>query len=457
MEQFDSTASARIAVTPRRGALLAGRDNRLHVLVQVQGPAQPSSVAPRPPHHLALVIDRSGSMSGRPLAEAVACARFMIDRLRPADRVALVDFDDKVRVLVPATPARDRQALHLALDRIRAGGSTNLHGGWLAGAEAVSGFADGPGLNRVIVLSDGRANVGLTDTAAIVAQCAELAGAGVSTSTYGLGRSFNEDLMVEMARAGQGSHYYGETAEDLFEPFDQEFSLLANLWARHVSLRVLPAPGVRVRLLNDYPVVEAGEAELGWRLPDVAYDSEAWAVLELTVAAAAIGQGNVPLCTVRAEGIALDERRIAIPGQPLALAGLPAAAYSALAENELVVRRVAELEAASILREARHASARGDWARVDALLGEAQQRFAGNPWVEAVLESIGRLARRQDRALFMKEALYSSAKFSTRLAARDETFALDEAAKASYLRRKRAEGKSEFERRKPDDGDRSQT
>ncbi len=451
MEQPDSTVSPRIVVTPRRGALLAGQDNHLHVLVQVQAPAQRGEIAPRPPHDLALVIDRSGSMSGPPLMEAVACARFVIDRLQPGDRIALIDFDDKVRVLAPATPASARRALHEALDQICTGGTTNLHGGWLAGAEAISGFADGPGLHRVILLSDGNANVGLTDTAAIVAQCAELASAGVSTSTYGLGHGFNEDLMVEMARAGQGSHYYGETAQDLFEPFDQEFVLLSNLWVRRLALRVLPAPGVRVRLLNAHLPIDGGEGELAWRLPDVAFGSEAWAVLEVTVPADAIRGDNVPLCTARAEGESLDGRQVTIVGQVLSLPGLPAAAFAAVAENELVVRRTAELEAAGILRESRAASARGDWARVDALLAEAQRRFAGNPWVEAVLESIQRLARSQDRRRFMKEALYSSAKLSTRLSMVGETLELDEVAKPSYLRRRRTEGQSEYERRTPRD------
>ncbi len=451
MTAHDRNHSAALAVTPRRAALLAHHDNVLQVLVQVQGPDAPVFAPPRPPHRLALVIDRSGSMSGEPLHEAVACAHFMIDRLQPADTVALVDFDDKVRLLAPSTPVRDRQALHAALEGVRAGGSTNLHGGWLAGAEAVSSFTEGAGLNRVILLSDGNANVGLRSPTAIADQCAELAAAGVSTSTYGLGRSFNEDLMVEMARRGQGSHYYGESAQDLFEPFDQEFSLLANLWARGLVLRVLPAPGVAVKVLNAYAVAAAGEGEAAWRLPDVAYGSEGWAVLELEVARSALGSGSVPLCTVRADGVALDGRPIALAGQSLALSALPPAAYSAVAENELVARRVAELAAGAILREARMASARGDWARVDALLAEAQQRFANNPWVAAVLEAIGRLAQSKDRERFMKEALYSSMKFSNRIAERDESAALGEAAKPSFLRRKRAEGRSEFERRKPDE------
>jgi len=121
-----------------------------------------------------------------------------------------------------------------------------------------------------------------------------------------------------------------------------------------------------------------------------------------------------------------------------------------VATSELVSRRLAELQAAQLLRDARTASHRNDWRRVDALLAQAEQRFAGNPWVAAVVESIRRLARSQDRELFMKEALYSSAKFSRRLAERDEVIGMgQESAKPSFLRRRSAEGQSEYERRKP--------
>lgn len=88
---------------------------------------------------------------------------------------------------------------------------------------------------RVILLSDGNANVGtLRDAASIAACCAKAAEASVSVS-YGLGRDFNEDLMVSMAERGGGNHYYGDTATDLLEPFAEEFDFISNLYARRVG------------------------------------------------------------------------------------------------------------------------------------------------------------------------------------------------------------------------------
>ena len=140
-------------------------------------------------------------------------------------------------------------------------------------------------LARVILLSDGNANVGeITDTAGIAALCAQAAERGVTTSTYGLGRDFNEELMVEMAKRGGGNHYYGDTAADLFEPFAEEFDFISALCARHVRLSLAAAPGVNVRLLNDYPVEgDAGIPVI--RLPDIAFGAEAWALVELEIPA----------------------------------------------------------------------------------------------------------------------------------------------------------------------------
>jgi Ca-activated chloride channel homolog len=430
--------SSTVLLTPRCAGLVAGRDNVVDVLVRIQAPDAPvGHTAVRPPQAIALVIDRSGSMEGRPLAEARRCAAYVVGKLRPTDAVSLVQFDNRVQRLWPAVPLGDGAPLRAAIAGIHSGGNTHLHGGWREGAETLSDVA-GTGLKRVILLSDGQANEGLTDAAAIAAQCAEWAARGVTTSTYGLGNSFNEELMVAMA------HYYGDTAEDLMDPFQQELELLGNLCLRDLRLSAAVPDGVEVQMVNDLPRVEGG-----WRLPDLAWGAEAWAVLRLKVPAAALPPLGQMLSVLRVsvDGRSLEGEAVTLERAGLALPVMSASAFDKLTDDELVSRRLVELAAADALSRMRTAAERRDWAAVDRLLQEASHQFAGNEWVAAVLAAMKEIAESRSRERMMKESMYSASKFRNRLSSKDEDVSFSVASESierpAYLRRKPSQGKGD--------------
>ena len=436
-----------VLLTPLKPALILGCAQKLHVLARVQSPdPDPETISARRPYHLALVIDRSGSMSGAPLAEALRCARHIIDRLDPGDFAALVDFDSRVRTLVPATPVGDRKALHTALSCIHAGGNTDLCGGWRAGSATLLPGAAEAALARVILLSDGNANTGeVTEPQAIAALCAEAAAAGISTSTYGLGRRFNEELMVAMARQGQGNHYYGDTAADLFEPFAEEFDLISSLHSRQVALSLGAPAGIKITLLNDYPV-EMRDGFVSVRLPDTPWGAEAWALLELEIPAGLALESAHAILQAGVSGVTPDGEPVVYPEASLLLGAVSAPAWDVLLADPLVAERQAELAAARLLDEARTAGEAGDWATIESLLAEAHSRFGAFPWVAEVLAGMAEIARERDAARFSKEALYSSRKMHSRLSAKDESAALScESAKPAFLRRRRAQGKAQFD------------
>ena len=145
----------------------------LSLLVTVSSPQQdPASVKERPWLNLALAIDRSSSMGGRPLAEAKSCAVRVVRGLRPGDRVAIVAYDNEVIVPVPSVIVTEegKAAIIAAIDSFRERGNTDLHSGWLeAATQAASGIAPNV-LTRVLVLSDGQTNSGIKDVAEIARQ-----------------------------------------------------------------------------------------------------------------------------------------------------------------------------------------------------------------------------------------------------------------------------------------------
>jgi Ca-activated chloride channel family protein len=433
--------SSSVVLTPRRAGMCTGADNVVEVLVRVQAPDAPAGhTAQRPAQALALVIDRSGSMAGRPLEESKRCAEYVLGMLRPSDAVALVKFDNRVQRLWPAAPLGDGAGQRAAIAGIQPGGNTNLHGGWQEGAETLADVAE-QGLKRVILLSDGQANAGVTDAQEIAAQCATWAAKGITTSTYGLGNSFNEELMVAMARAGGGNHYYGDTAVDLMEPFQQELELLGNLCLRDLRLVATVPDGFTIDMVNQLPMTDAG-----WRLPDLAWGAEAWAALRVTVPAGAlppVGQ----LCTLlraAVTGKSLEGGTASLERTGLSLPVVSGGNFGNLPDDELVTRRLVELAAADALMDVRKAAAANDWQRVDALLEAASRQFAGNEWVEAVLVAMGAIAVGRERDRAMKEMMYSSGKLRSRLAAKNEgtVFCVAESVEVpAYLRRKAEQGK----------------
>lgn len=421
-----------LILTPQRPGVAAGEAVEIDVLVRVQAPDQPpAGRGQRAPLHLALVLDRSGSMHGRPLEEAKRCAIEVVERLSPRDRVAVVAYDDEVVVHHAAAPVTDLGRLRRAIAAIHCGGSTALHAGWVAGAQQLLPWVRSGALSRVLLLSDGQANQGLTDPATIAGEAAELAALGVTSSTYGLGHHFNEELMTALAQAGEGNARYGETADDLREPFLTELALLDALWAKRVSLRVTPAPGVAVTMRNDYRDV----APLTWRLPHIAYGSEAWALLTVRAAAAPDARADLFRAAVAYEDMDGHPFELQVPD--LSLPVLPRETLDTLGVDGLVARRRLELDVAQLQLEANAAARDGAWARVDEILLAARRLAAEHPWLSEVLAELERLAHLRDEPSFRKQTRYQAAFSRQRLASKMERLGLaDEDAEEPFLQRK---------------------
>ena len=429
-----------IEITPQREALLKGFDNEFHALLRVNADEVPNLHERKNSLNLAIVIDRSGSMSGQPLDEAKRSAIMMVEQMHADDRVAIVTYDNTAELVVPSTACSEKQRITQLIRNIQSGGMTALHAGWLMGGEEVARHKTTNSLNRVLLLSDGNANEGLVDRLEIKSQCAQLADAGVTTSTYGLGHHFNEQLMIEMSSSGLGQGYYGETAEDLADPFKEEFELLLNTVASNLILTAEAPDFVRLRLVNNFR-----QSQNGWSMPDIAAGGEGWALFKITIKKNQIL--DAPIEVLRCLVSYTDEEGVPQKTSPakLVLQPLSPNAFEAVEENERVKDRVSELEVAGYQEEAREAARRGDWDRVDRVVARAKIVARDNVWMKQSLKALEKYSRKRQTQQFSKEALYSADKMNKRLVADDESSIAYsqniEAEKAAYLRRKMERGK----------------
>lgn len=268
--------------------LEAGREQTVDVLIRITPPALNlnSSSRPnwkgRPDLNLSLVLDRSGSMEGEKMIRAREAAMFCVDQMLATDRLSVVTFDDRIEVLFPSEPVTNKEAMKDLISRVKARSSTALHEAWVRGGLTVSENILEQGINRVVLITDGLANVGITNTDEIVTQAMGLFQRGVSTSTIGIGADFNEDLLMPMAQAGGGNAWHVVEPDDMQHIFQVELEGLIAQFAHTVSLSLIPADGVRVvDVLNDFEFTETGR----YRLPNLQAGSPLNIVVQLRVGA----------------------------------------------------------------------------------------------------------------------------------------------------------------------------
>jgi Ca-activated chloride channel homolog len=231
-----------------RPVLLANQKNRVHVRVALNGRPQEVAAARRPPANVCIAIDRSSSMSdGDKMAHARAGAVQALRRLEAGDVFSVVAYDSTVQVVVPARRFGDQggQSVEAAIHRLSPRGNTALFGGVTKCAAELRKHLDSERVNRIILLSDGQANVGPSTPAELGALGSDLMSEGISVATVGLGLHYNEDLMAELAMRSDGRHTFVEHASHLARFLDEEMGAIAAIVARDVRVKVRAAPGVR--------------------------------------------------------------------------------------------------------------------------------------------------------------------------------------------------------------------
>ena len=248
--------------------LVASEVPTQRVVELVVVPPSAGPAAARPALNLALVIDRSGSMNGGKLANVRRAAEHVLDLLQEQDQVAIVAYDDTITLLAPSQPvtAQVRVSLKSHLQELTPGNMTNLCGGWLSGCEEVARVASPAGgqINRVLLLTDGLANVGITGLEEIGLHASQLLNKGIATSTFGVGLDFNEHLLEHMANQGGGRFYFIADPTAIPSIFVQEFRELAAVTAQAVEVTLEIPAQVDAKVLGSWRSEQNGQSLRLW-------------------------------------------------------------------------------------------------------------------------------------------------------------------------------------------------
>ncbi len=226
-----------------RSVLPAGGPQTVILKVTLDAPVAPAK-APRPKVNIALVLDRSGSMSGTKLNMAKEAAIEAVSRLGRDDMFSLVTYDTNVHTLVPAQPVRDINGMIQVIQQIQSGGSTALFGGVSQGAAEIRKSLEGDFIHRVVLLSDGIANVGPQHPDDLGRLGAGLFKENISVTTIGVGNDYNEDLMTQLSQKSDGNTYFAESGVDLPRIFGEELGKVLNVVAKQVIVTITLPDGV---------------------------------------------------------------------------------------------------------------------------------------------------------------------------------------------------------------------
>ncbi|MEH2026111.1 vWA domain-containing protein [Nostoc sp.] len=238
--------------------LAAGSSLKTNILLRFRAEVAKS---PRRNLNLSLVIDRSGSMAGAPLHHALKAAESVVDQLEPYDILSVVVYDDEVDSVVPPQAVTNKAALKNSIRKVRAGGITNLSGGWLKGCEHVKTRLEPQKINRVLLLTDGHANMGIQDPKILTATSGQKAEEGIITTTLGFAQGFNEDLLIGMARAATGNFYFIQSIDEASEVFSIELNSLRAVVGQNLKVTLELADGVS--LVDTLSLAKVSQNDVG--------------------------------------------------------------------------------------------------------------------------------------------------------------------------------------------------
>jgi len=262
--------------------LLAEKRQSAYLRVGLTGFHLPTTKEPLVPVNLALVIDKSSSMQGEKIYQAKRAAMTTVSRLRPTDMIALIAYDHQAKILLPATKAQDRETIMKAIQTLSAGGQTALFDGIEKGANEIRKCWQRHQINRMILVSDGLANVGPNSPNELGQLGHLLSQENIAITTIGLGLDYHEDLMMQLSQQSDGNHAFVENASDITHIFEQEFTEIAAVVAQEVNVTLICTENVHpLRVLGREAKINGQTVSV--QLNQLYSEQEKYILLELEI------------------------------------------------------------------------------------------------------------------------------------------------------------------------------
>ncbi|HEU0164204.1 MAG TPA: VWA domain-containing protein [Thermomicrobiales bacterium] len=345
-----------------------GAETALVVTIAATAGADPMQ---RTPVDVAFVLDHSGSMAGQKLDLVKEAVDVALDHLAAKDRVSLIVFDSEVGTLhkLREADAGTKATIRRRLNRVEAGSSTYLSGGWFAGCQELAEHQskDDPRPRRALLLTDGLANEGITEPHALTKHATELRLRGITTTAIGVGSGFDEMLLGGMAEAGGGTFQYIAQPSELSAFFENEIGNLLAITAIRPTLRLTLPDGIHAHLVNAFPRHREGKT-ITIDLRDLSVGDEVRLVFDTSVAPGAEGSSMAPTFELRWTD-AISNQRSRIQGEAESIVRVAAedaadvlvdddvAAIVALERAAKAQRKAVELDRAGRFEESRSAFA----------------------------------------------------------------------------------------------------
>lgn len=380
----DNIEKLKIEIEPSSPYAITSGETHMYVQLKLIAP-EIKPAEDRVNFNLGVVLDRSGSMGGPKIQKAKKAVEFVVENLLSTDVFSLVIYDDVIETIIPAGNVSNRSAILQRLEKVTARNMTNLHGGMVEGSNQIATKKNLEYKNIMFLLSDGLANVGISDKIHVAIEAKNINEKnGITISSFGIGDDFDEDMMVGISDAASGEFYYIKSADDIPKFIENEFQGLLQTVASSISVKNLTfAKGIKLNRILGVPLEDQEKTK--HNLGDLRSGGDRVIIFDLTLPSGK-SDSKEKILTIDLSYTSTD---LELKSEEIFSEITYTENEELLAtENQKVLDYVALLETAHVREEALLLADRGDFEGARTILSTQQMKLKGRAAMPGSMEQI---------------------------------------------------------------------